>query len=498
MNLTKLAGLVLLTVVSAYMGYKIGETESSRELSQSDRSRSTFDEHGDPGASTDTTPEGAYIKTSEQSLSLREIFDGKDDIGMYASLKRYFEGLSSDNIESYLEDIETLPPSSKKTQFLNSLFRRWGEVDGPAAFAYASSYRGRDRGFYISTAAEGWASREPIKAFEALMVVSNNGAMSNIPSFGVIREIARKDLRMGTQLALGIQRSSTISINGGAASSYGMASLLHGVERDGDFRDLLPILVEESAPSALGSNLEALFQSWGKYEFEGPLETIKAMGDGEQSSNAMSGFLKGWALADGEEAFLYAIENQDDATIGAAISDIARSWVGGATAEEVGEIVSRFASIEDKSFLSSSIFYRLTQANPESSMELAASIQDKRQRDQSIRSVTSQWARQDLAQAEQYVQALEDESFRSTATTMLISSHISNQSDPDSILSLADNFEDPKMSESVLTNIVLNATSSRNRSKSQGLIDALNENLATREGLSEESRKRLLDRLNRE
>lgn len=82
-------------------------------------------------------------------------------------------------------------------------------------------------------------------------------------------------------------------------------------------------------------------------------------------------------------------------------------------------------------------------------------------------------------------------------TVSLINAHITQGTDPDYIVSLADGYENPKMSETVLHNMINHATSQHHGTKTQELLETLQSEVETREGLSEASRKRMLERLKR-
>jgi len=92
----------------------------------------------------------------------------------------------------------------------------------------------------------------------------------------------------------------------------GLKTIISVTERGENFAELQSILLEERDPSKIANNLDVLYQSWGKHEFEDPLSAIKALQNPEQSNSAMSSFLKGWAETDRKAAFPYAIENQSD------------------------------------------------------------------------------------------------------------------------------------------------------------------------------------------
>lgn len=394
MNLTKLLSLLCLALLCGAIGYKIGERESKVE--REDRSVEISEDRFSISQEIDSqlynnaprSPTGPESKAAPKTLE--EILTYEDDFELYLTYRDYLLAMNADDVEAYLAEIEALPPSSRKRQLLSGFYGRWGELDGPAAFQYAKAQRGRDRGTFLSSVARGWARSQPLEAYDAIMAVSNNGSMFNLSVGGVLGEIAKNDLKLGVQLALGVGESRRVSFNGGTAVPHGIGVIINGVEREGNYAELYPVLIEQSDPTKLGENLEALFQSWGKYSFEEPLKIIEGLEDTEMSNRAMAGFLKGWALTDGEEAFRYAMENQGNQAVSEATSDITQSWIRGATADEIDGIVLELSTYEDQSFLDSSIFHQLSRANPVATMSLAEGLDDKRQRERALSMVLGQ------------------------------------------------------------------------------------------------------------
>ncbi len=502
MNLTKWVGVVALTLVAGVVGYQVGARNASNDsktdpavaetTQATDLEQSVVEESLQPIQSDATSP------SVRPALSIQEIFDIKDDQDRWQLTREYFDGLTSENVELYLADIAELPPSMRKGQLYSALFSKWAEIDGPAAFAYAKTMKGQDRSGYLSAVATSWAKKNPTEAWEALMIATDYGKLSAGWAGGVITSIAQNDLREAYKLAADYRSGSRISFTaGGKPMGYGMGMLIRSAEQSGQFQELQAILVEESDPKELNNNLEALYQTWGKYEFETPLAQIEAMEDGERSRSAMTGFLQGWAAADGSEALQYALENQDNDTVASALPGIATSVVRGATADEIDEILDGISKIENKDALTSGSFlWTLGSVNPEAGIQIANQVTDTKKREQGIRSVTSNWARNDLSAADEYVRSIEDETIRKTATGSIIYTHVNEQTDPKEILSLADGYSDPKHTGNILSNIVSNALSDRNKDKTQALLKELRETLPDRTDLPDETKQKLIERLN--
>ncbi len=440
MNLAKWVEMGALVVIAGVAGYQLGVrnaavSEPSESITQSS-SDTEYQEY--VVARSLQTTESSSNEPSPPSL--RDIFDSKDDQSRWRLASQYFDRLTSDNIEQYLADIEELPPSARKGDMYTALFHKWAEIDGSAAFAHAMEMKGQKRSAYLSTVASSWAKTNPIEAWEALMTATNNGRMASSWAGGVITAIADKDLKMAFDL--------TSEYSTGGKISFGTGG--------------------------------------------------EAMEDSEQSRSAMTGFLNGWAAADGNEAFQYAIENQSVEAVADALPGIAISLVRGATDDEFDAILYQLDSIVDKDALSNSRFMStLARVNPEAGMQFANQVSDPKKREQSVRTVAMNWARADLAAADEYVRSIEDDDTRKTATSSILYAHINEQTDPLEILALTEGYSDPKLTGNILSNIVSNAVNERNKPKTGALVEKLKETLPNRTDIPEETKQRLIERLNK-
>ena len=184
------------------------------------------------------------------------------------------------------------------------------------------------------------------------MSISKNGTIDSISVAGVIRSIAETNLHKAVQLALSYKRDADLRF-GSETTSIGsrLKTIISVAEHGENFAELQSILLEESDPSKIANNLDVLYQSWGKHEFEDPLSAIKALQNPEQSNSAMSGFLKGWAETDRKAAFPYAIENQSDNAVAKALPNTTSKLVFETNTEERDEIESLLDVIKTKNFL---------------------------------------------------------------------------------------------------------------------------------------------------
>lgn len=454
-----------------------------------------MDSH-EPGQST-VSDRPLHHNKVNPNLTAIQILQNTDYIRAHLDLDAYLEGVTKTNIGTYLAEFENLPSSDQTNPMMAKLLEKWGQIDGPSAFEYAKSMSGQRRGWFISKAATGWSKSDPVAAFDAIMVASNNGRASNIPVHHVVMTIASTDLRLASKLALNLSTNGSMAIGSRQSTDLGIGLILSEVNRTKEFQQFYPLVMEYSDPSRLGKNLEALFTVWSALDFEKPLSLIESIEDSDLSAKAMAGFLKGWANSDAKAAMGYALNHQNEPTVVATFQDIAISAIMEATADELDEFVMSLGEVEDQSLIHPNIFSHLSRADPHLALTLANSLEQSQFKDQSIRGSVHDLAEISPDEAEAYTRSIEDQSLRSSITLRFVSDHIQKNADPGKILSFSNGFQDPKNTERILSSTISWAMRSTNQSNSEALIQALREELEIRTDLPASSKEKLLDRLNK-
>ncbi len=485
-------GLILALALCGAIGYRTGERKARDENRIADSPLDqavavevvdppAISHHGDPPASRP---------------KLSAFMDQISSFNGYSAASAYFEGMTGVNVQSYLSEIRSLPPSFKRARLFEAFFRKWGEIDGEAAYRHAETFKGRERMRHLSNAAAGWAKNDPVAAYNRAILESGNVGTHHALLGGILAEIAKQDLRLAAQLAVGTKNQETMGFNSGPSVKVGMGFLIHQAEVESRFGELYPILLDESDSHDLGNNLRALFHSWAKYEYDDPLTLIESIGDETLSNQAMVGFLTGWAEADGEGAFRYAIANRESAAAKHTLSGLASAWVRESTGPEVASIIEEFAAIEDKSFLNFGVMSGLASYDPVASIDLAMDMEDQRSRERNLSVVMDRWAERDVRAAEAYATALENPSERSRAINEVIDAHFEQGTDPDHVIALTVDLENPKYAERALFGLVGRVANDRSpQSNRAEYIEALKTEVNAREGISDRNRTRMLEML---
>lgn len=490
MNSTKLPLVVAGLIVSACLGYYAGTYSAMNDDPAAENGAKS------PGVLPAQVPEEGTQQSianelhSEKRYSVSEIFNLESRNDVYESLEDYLEGLTSENVGHYLAELDQLPPSSRKKAMLLRLYGKWSEIDGVGAFEHAKAVAGRDRISFISKVLGGWAKTDSQAAWQAYLEASGEGAMLQISPRSIISAIAEKDMREAVRLALSVSEA-------GVFKGRGISTLVYQASEKGEFTELVGLIDELGTEQNKGEAMKRLFQKWSEFEFEGPLASIEGIEDSELSGKAMEGFLEGWAQADGRAAFLYAAENQDNPVVEKSLSRITSNWIRSATADEIDGIVEDVMNLKNKDKVVSSLIYSVGSAKPETAMRLAMSVEDSELRKRNVSTAVSVWSRTDIAAADAFVKTIGSEDERAGASRTLAYAHIRNGADPSVVLGYVDEFERAKSRQHILEGIVNSATSSSNKTKSQDLITLLKAEIPEHTEISEESRQKMMERLNK-
>lgn len=391
-------------------------------------------------------------------------------------------------IEKYLAEIEKLPPGPAKQKEMEKLFREWAAVSGSLAYENAKGLEGRNRLACMTAAAAGWASVAPEEAWAEIMLATNNGSTRQPGLQPIIQEIAKNDLGLAVQLLQGIDNPYYLQNH--------FQPLIDAAAESRSYIDLLKIVNNLDSVETRGLLAEKVFETWGKYETDAPLEALSSIGAAVLASKALLGFMEGWAQVDGESAFLYAVENNSDPKIAELLSPIAEQWALTSTRGDVASIIEQITLIKDGDIVLSKISRSLAQREPELTMNSISGIENDRARSMTTTSVMGEWARTDLESAKNYYSEMPYDQSKQQAFWALFNAGMQQSKSPESLIGLAFDLGDPDAVNTLLVNMAEYTTVSSYKDRSLALANELARELDSREDIPPETKAKVLEWLN--
>ncbi|MCH6257131.1 hypothetical protein MLD52_11275 [Puniceicoccaceae bacterium K14] len=421
------------------------------------------------------------------TLDVLSVFEIENEHERNFRFQKYLEGMTAENALEYYEKISALPPSSQTSAFLRNFYLKWGEIDGPAAFAFAQDFNGRDRLRYISLSAKGWAKTDPTAAWESIMVASNNGSMWALNSRGAMRSIAQNDIQLATQLLS--------DVKGHQQKQFMIRGIIEEATRTGDFGTLLEASMAQNDPQTRKSLISEIFKTWGGYETDAPLEALSKIADEETSTSAMKGFMEGWAAVDGSGAFAYALMNQDPPGMAGALESVSKAWARNVTSDEMENVMAQVSSIDDSDKLVRSVIYSVAQANPELALSWAEKTEDATIRSDTTGRALAMWAFSDIDAAENYYHSIDDEKAQANATWSIANSLMNQGDKGERIIALLNNYEDPAQLANALGSVTYAVANNENRANAPELQSTLIEMIHSNTELEDDRKQTLLSQL---
>ena len=475
-------------LVIAIIGYQLGVTFTQSDTTHVPQA-DTPPTQGVQTATADNTrtPQSPTSESTSSFLDAQSVFDIENEHERNYQFQQYLKGMTSENALEYYEKISSLPSSPQTSGFLRNFYLKWGEIDGPSAFAFAQNFTGRDRLRYISLSAKGWAKTNPTDSWEAIMAVSNNGSMWGVNARGAMRSIAQADLQLATDLLS--------DIPGHRQKQFMIGGIIDEASRTGNFDTLLAASITQEDPLIRKTLISEIFKTWGGYETDAPIEALAQITDAEISASAMKGFMEGWAAVDGSGAFAYALINQESPGMTGALESVTNTWARNVTSEEMENVMNQVSAIEDSDKLVRSVIFSVAQANPELAISWAEKTEDATIRSDTTGRALAMWAYSDINAAESYYHSIDDEKAQAGSTWSLARSLVDQGDKGERVLALLDNYEDPKLLANALGSVTYAIAHSENKANVPELQSTLIEMIQTNTEIEDDRKETLLSQL---
>lgn len=366
---------------------------------------------GDPTTTVDTArPERDVIAEwrALQSLST-ETLPSKAQL--------LIQSLTAAELALVRAEVFGTPASPDNDAASTTVLARWGELEGPAAYAFAAQDTTFRRPDLETAALRGWAKHDPRAAWDRLMVISNRGADRRYGEEELLGVIAE------TNLPLALELFEDLTSDRSCLMCNASILVLHARRRG-----QLPLISDEIGRLPAGPAREALrdayWNSLGKYS---PAEALRLLGGASpgDAEAARVQLLVGWSLRDFSAALDYALANLREAALDRALLLMVQSWAHGAVAEDVGAVIRRLpANLSERSLLG--LVRALARVDPKAATEWSATFANDAIRTECLSRAMWEWARVDAEAAHAYLRAQKDLGTRGWLLRSYVLTRVSN------------------------------------------------------------------------
>ena len=375
----------------------------------------------------DATRAGGNTKQRERTLS--DILREPGQLARMQALMDLYAGMDASQLAAEAAKLDDLPMAQRMmASFL--LFGKWGEIDPHGALAQANTM-GMGGMFVRPTILQSWASVDPANA--AKYFSENPREFAAMGGFGrgrggesgssviaaewakldpdaaltwantldgrdkssalnsVISEMAATDPTKAAQIAATLTGDDQVRAYGEIASKWAATDF-------GSAESWVQGLPADARDRAMSELLQTLAST----DPEAAAAKLSSITEGRDYNRAMEDIAGDWARSDpGAAADWIAEVNPEDPD--GPIREVMSSWAGQDSAAALSWIESQpQGQIRDEA-TSTYIFANRT-ADPQESIQLAESISNDRNREQSIRVAASRWMREDREAATSYIQ----------------------------------------------------------------------------------------------
>lgn len=410
----------------------IGGFISGKGASSSDTAAASFESAQRERAGS-RSASGADEESKRASSRVKSVADAVNTPGHSARVKAlidYYATLTPEQLAEESKKLENLPMSERIMASI-LLFGRWAEVDPMSAMANSNTM-GMAGMFVKPTILQSWASVDPENAAKyysenprefAMMggmgrgpggqngasmiagewakqdpqgalawAASLSGADKNDGMASVIREVATTDPKKASELVGSMDPDERGQAYASIAQSWGASNFSEGLA-------WVQTLPESERSAAQASLINGLSQTDPK---AASLQ-IASMAEGDDRNRAVQNVVENWSKTDPKAAIAFLMTEEDADTQARGIGDAISNWVGQDT-QAAHAYVETLESGDVRDEAVSRLVGADTKSEPSVLMEMAETIDDERERGQTMGLAAMKWMREDETAAKAYIQ----------------------------------------------------------------------------------------------
>jgi hypothetical protein len=292
----------------------------------------------------------ALVKPPETLLALIESVNNTDERrGIIAA---ELKNNNDEQLRMLLKDISGRPPSFRLSQVVTAIYKRWGQIDPPAAIASTHSLNGRERTACFAAVLDGWVCESPAAVWQYLK----------------------------TQPPENVKNTATFLTLQGQYSR-----LIDDLLENGQ-ADVVKSLIEQTPSDARGMAGSKLGLYLAKYDTAAALAWISEVPKGSARTNALSGTVIGLADEAPEVAADFAINLPDNGDRIRSLIDVFREWALAGDPTAAQNWFAKTAISPDRDLALASYIKNFAPADPTLALSMMATFSDPEARNRAFES----------------------------------------------------------------------------------------------------------------
>ena len=331
----------------------------------------------------------------------------------------YFRSLSLPEIVVAKDWLNTAKSCVERRIALVTMLDHWARLDGPAAYAYARSQTILGRTEAESRALIGWASYEPAKAWNELMVVSSLAADRRYAVISVLEQVANTNLDLALQFYKDL-------VPDRACLQCSADYLMVSAARTGSFDKVFKFMQGMPVGPSRDALRDGYWAYMGQYLPELGLVQLKEVLDPVDHRAAEVGFCTGWALTSFPDCLDYILHQAGAEKFAELILPSVSIWARFATHDDVVNLVKSLPpELAQRSLLG--LANTLSSVDPKVTLDWVASFPYSEVRTNSLNRAISRWAKIDQKAAHDYIEKCADTETRGIMLWYFLFSKLDNQ-----------------------------------------------------------------------
>jgi len=306
-----------------------------------------------------------------------------------------FSGLALGDIGEAVDFGNKLPPGVRRDEIFVALLRRWGELDGRSALAYAlelANAGNRDEG--IAGVLAGWATYDPQTSYQWALANPGQNPFQSERLNAVIGQIAIGDPAAAFAYA---SELPVDSFRTGALRT--IADQLHA---EGKLGLALPWFVNLAEGPVKEVAFEHVARIWSSYEPVFAAEWVEQNSRQVVHAQALSAVAATWGRTDPQRAADWASELPTGRARSAGVSAAVGTWLDLGEVNDVAGWLNRQPTHQDFDDAVRKVALASMYDDPETAMSWAESIIDENLRSVTMNMVGQRWMSLDQAAAQAY------------------------------------------------------------------------------------------------
>ena len=405
--------MILVGVVGVAIGFTVGRvsymssnevvmTVESEELTKQTNLRVTTNaENKLSQQTTRSTKHRVRPPVSSILADLESLLENESswdmDIELRADAYDLVKNLDENELEDTLALIAEDPDLASQSKYLKLILGRYAELNASGAMAYYESNIPNRRTKMVALQAimSSWVKQEPDKAFEWYKTKDQEGAIqgnysAEIRSLGTIfKGLAEQDLEAS------IAQLGEVNIAGykGTMAGYGITSVLKEKE---DFE----LFFEKTQDLGSQEVRSSALRSWVNRNPEEAAEWSMNLEDENQRAASSKELLKTWINKDADKAIDWYMNNSTKSAE-ENMMQVVQSWTYQDPAATSKWLEGQGAAVDQK------VVERFVDQSSWNNPAIAATwldkISDEKRRNKKLKSIYRNWARQDVARADEFL-----------------------------------------------------------------------------------------------